>query len=334
MDRKVIIFLLFVGFMTIASFGSIFFYYNSTEGVLMGQTNEYFEAIVQSRANHVQDFLEQEKEKMNILVNNHHFSDLLLISSGRIPGYEGYNFEHFQKVLESFNRGGFYEVFVLDANGSVVATTNPEEEIGEDLSTDLLFLKGKEGTYMRDLYFDEEFNKIGGVVSSPIIMEDEVLGVAAARISPEGLYEILLDRTGLGETGKTYLINGENYIISPLRFGKNVILEQKINTTNVVNCFKAREQAGEHRKKGSIEHIGHGVVDIFLDYRGVEVLGTHVYIFEMDWCLLAEINEREAVGLLRDELIKSALFILIITTIIMGIFIVVSNRFLLGGKKR
>ncbi len=328
MKPKIIIFLLFVGFMIIASFGSIFFYYNSAEGVLIEQTNIYFEAIAQSRANHVRDYLEQEKEKINVLVRDPHFSDLLLALSERTTGHGEYNIEHFQEVIESFKRGEFYEVFVLDINGKMVATTNPEEEIGEDFSTDLFFLEGREKLYMSEVYFEEEFNKIGSVISAPIIVGGEVLGVVAARIEPEDLYKILLDRTGLGETGETYLINKENYMISPSRFfpEKYTFLKQKVDSANSRVCFIRAHEFGEE------EHLGHEEVRVFEGYREVRVLGTHVHIPEMDWCLLAEIDEKEALGSLRNELIKSALFILIITTIIMGIFVVISSRLILRGE--
>ena len=321
---KITIYLLFVGFMIIASFGSIFFYYNSAESVLIEQSNEYLEAIAQSRASHIQDSLKQEKEKIDVLRQDHHFSDLLLVSSERTPGYEGYNFEHFQEVIESFIQGEFYEIFVLDINGKIVATTNLEEEIGEDFSTDPLFLGGKENIYIHELHFDEEFNKIGWAISAPIIVENEVLGVVVARIEPNNLYKILLDRTGLGETGETYLVNKENYMITPSRFfpEKHTFLKQKVDTVNSKNCLSMM-------KAEAAEHIAHGPVSVFMDYREVEVLGTHIYIPEMQWCLLTEIDEKEAIGLLRNELIKSALLILIITTVIMGIFVLISSRLIL-----
>ncbi len=76
----------------------------------------------------------------------------------------------------------------------------------------------------------------------------------------------------------------------------------------------------------TIEHIGHEPVIVFEDYRGKEVLGTHVYLPEMRWCLLAEIDEAEALGELKIQLFKSAIFSLIIM-----IFFIFLAEYLIRG---
>jgi hypothetical protein len=43
------------------------------------------------------------------------------------------------------------------------------------------------------------------------------------------------------------------------------------------------------------------MISIFQDYRGIEVLGTHAYISSMQWGLLAEIDESEALAPLNTD---------------------------------
>jgi signal transduction histidine kinase len=114
------------------------------------------------------------------------------------------------------------------------------------------------------------------------------LGVIIAHLEVEELFKITLDRTGLGETGKIYLVNKEGYMITPLRFKRDTFLKQKVDTVNFRNCLSM----AKHPKM----HIGHKPVDVFPDYRGVNVLGTHEYLPEMQWSLLAEIDEKEALA--------------------------------------
>ena len=76
-------------------------------------------------------------------------------------------------------------------------------------------------------------------------------------------------------------------MVSPSRFTEGVILEQKVDTVNVEKC-----RLHEDRKDVPLEEK----VSIFPDYRGVNVLGTHECICQMQWCLLAEVDEKEALA--------------------------------------
>ena len=61
----------------------------------------------------------------------------------------------------------------------------------------------------------------------PLFSKDEFLGVIIVDLDLEKLFKITQDRTGLGKTGKTYLINKDGYIISPSRFKGDVILNKQ-----------------------------------------------------------------------------------------------------------
>lgn len=330
MKIKIIIYLLFIGFMFIGSFGGIIFYYNTSINVLQEQINEYLGAIAQSRERHVHDFLEQEKENLNVLTRDHHFPDLLLGLTERSPLYRQFNLEHYEEVLENAKRESYYEIFILDNKGMVISSSD-KNNIGLDKSNDDYFLNAKEVSYVKDAHYFEAAGKNSIAVSAPIKHEEtnELLGVIVARIETTFLNNITTDRTGLGETGEIYLINKDIYMITPSRFlpKELTFLKQKVDSVNSRDCFI---HVHEFEEEG---YFRHEETYVFEDYRGVEVLGTHVYIPEMDWCLLVEIDEREAVGVLRDELIKSGLLVLISISILVGIFVVVLNRFLLGTRE-
>jgi len=103
-------------------------------------------------------------------------------------------------------------------------------------------------------------------------------------------------------------------MISPSRFKEDVILKQKVDTINAKNCL-------EHKGR---EHIlGRKKIAVFPDYRGVNVLGTHVYIPEMRWGLLAEISEKEVLAPLgRIRLIFLLILIVVpIVAYLIGVFV-------------
>ena len=212
----------------------------------------------------------------------------------------------------------FYEVFVLDANGKLVGTTNPETKFGTNFSTNHIFLEGKKQAYLMETFFDEEFGHKGIALSAPISGEKEFLGVVVIKLLPESLYEVTSGEAGFEKTEDIYIINNEKFLITPSKFLKGEskgILVQKVDTENAEDCFE----------EGVIGHAERDEPIIsFLDYRGEEVIGTHREILETNWCLLVEVDKEESLIIPLKELIKNqiiaASFIVVILTSI-GFFV-------------
>lgn len=253
--------------------------YNKVDDYLTEQAYYHLETTAQSRANHVNDFLREEKESVEIAATHRELT-----------------VEELKQIVE-INRE-YYEVFVLDKDGRVMRTTNPEEKTGEDFSEDLLFLEGKKGPYIKDFGYDEEFKRYGFGISTP-----HAGGVLVVRMGAEKeMSEIVTDRTGLGETGEVYIVNKSKYLMTPSRFFDNSLLVQEVHTDNSRQCFWDMAKYHDEPLEKVVEHE-HGT-KVFLDYRGEEVLGTFSFIPEMKWCVLAEIDEVEALGKARTRLIK------------------------------
>ncbi len=210
--------------------------------------------VAQSRSNHLDTFLEEQKDKIKIAATHQEFSVQEL------------------RDIVSLNRE-FYEVFVLDSGGKVIVGSD-ESQVGMDKSSNDYFLGGREDAYIKDAYYSETTGKDSIAVSTPF--HD---GVLVARIETTLLNEIVLDRTGLGEAGEIYLVNGDGFMITPSRFIQDTFLTQEVDTVGSDHCFD---------RHSDVEHLG---TFIYSDYRGVSVLGSHLYVEEMNWCLLAEIDE-------------------------------------------
>jgi len=58
------------------------------------------------------------------------------------------------------------------------------------------------------------------------------LGVVVSRTRMSAIDMLLTKDTGLGETGKLYLINRNGYMITPSRFMKDTFLKLKVDTKN------------------------------------------------------------------------------------------------------
>ncbi|MBN2455117.1 MAG: PAS domain S-box protein, partial [Sedimentisphaerales bacterium] len=180
-----------------------------------------------------------------------------------------------------------YEVFVLNTDGKIVASSD-RSKIGLDRASDAYFLGAKSGPYIKDAYYSATTKQESMAVSAPVSdsKTGKFLGVIAARVTLNVLNEITTDTTGLGKTGEIYLVNKYGYMITPSRFIKDTFLKQKVDTQNTRDCFEDIKKFGRkvHEHKASL----------FADSRGVKVLGIHDHISRMQWCLCAEIDEKEA----------------------------------------
>ena len=314
MKIGITIFVMFVGFMVIGSVAAIHSFYLGSEDILKKQVYAHLETTVQSRANHIGNFLEEQREKILLIANIDILEDSLNKANLEFSENDLNNLvEELEEVLE-INEDDFEEIFILNQEGIVVVSTK-SEHIGKRVIGDIEFLINKSGAHISEIHYSDILNKLVIDISAKIISDEtkETMGIVVAVLSSEDLNEVTLDRTGLGQTGEIYLVNKDGYMITPSRFipEKVTFLKQKVDTINSRNCLSM--------KGIGIEHIEHEPIAVFEDYRGVKVLGTHAYFPEMNWCLLAEIDEAEALGELKIQLVKSALMSL--TIMVLFIFL-------------
>ena len=126
--------------------------------------------------------------------------------------------------------------------------------------------------------------------------------------------EIIADKTGLGETGEIYIINKEGYAITPLLFKKDTFLKFKVDSEIARNCLAMLDglKEGEVLMHIKHEHVGHEASFVYADYRGTDVLGSHYLSHEINWCVLAKIDEAEALASSEELLKFSAMRVLIV----------------------
>lgn len=183
----------------------------------------------------------------------------------------------------------FYGVFALGVNGVVVASTD-EALIGLDLAADPLYLEGRNRAYVKNLSYDVIANVKSFVLSAPVIRENEFVGVIAIKMLPDTLMDTVFRENNFSERLVTYVIDKDGYLVTPSKFleGENKgILTQIVDTENTKKCLK---DVRDTVSTGKGHELGKEDPVFFVDYRGIDVIGTHHIIPEMNWCLLAEID--------------------------------------------
>ena len=267
-------------------------YYIARKG-LRDAIRNHLDSVAQSRAAHVETFLAQQKEVIRTAATSVLLRDgLRKLRSG--PGdsasaVRGLN-AHLG-LLFGLDATDVQEVFLLDRDGMVVASTLPER-IGLDKSMDAYFVGAQRGAFIKDAYLSGTTGESVRAMSAPLFERPtgEFLGVLVGRCNMAALNAITTDRTGLGEAGETYLINKYGFMITPSRFRGDTSLKLKVDTANGRACL-ADMQA---MRRGEIGKEHAHVSSIFPNYRGVRALGTHAHVHGMEWGLLAEIEADQA----------------------------------------
>ncbi|MBA7540123.1 hypothetical protein ES705_32417 [subsurface metagenome] len=280
-----------------------------SENIVKQEIYNQLESTAQSRANHIESFLELEKTTVQQLSQSIVIQKLLLTAKNDEEYAKAFN--DVEKRLKSRVEIGkhTYGVFVLDKKGVIIAS-DEEADIGKDKSNDPYFLGGRQGVFAKDVYTSGTEGIDSLAFSAPIVDDNnEFLGVVVMAVFVEALDEITADTTGLGETEEIYIVNRDGYMITPSRFVTDTLLKQKVDTENTRKCFADLERFGAR------EHEPEAIS--FKSYRGTDVIGVHVPVPEMEWCLLAEMSEEEAFAPLA-KLTKTMLSLLALLSILIS----------------
>jgi len=241
-------------------------------GIIKEQIGSHLETIAQSRAHHIETVLAGYKQDTEMLATGIPFGNVVDKSKNYTESIEMANLR-INDTMQS--REDVSRIRVLDESGIVIASSHAD--VGYDESMSEIFLKGKEGTYIGDIHTSRFTGKDVLSAASPILVNGKFSGVVIINFDVNKILEITTDGTGLGETGETYILDRDGYMITPPRFIADTLPKYDVDP----ECFVG---TGNHKTAAAL----------YKDYRGVEVLGTHASIPAMNWCLVAEIDEKEA----------------------------------------
>ena len=227
----------------------------------------------------------------------------------------GYAESHaaFHPATREFLRAfGYYDIFLIEPDtGHIVYSVFKELDYATSLETGpyadtnfaRAFRQAKESgeTILLDYEpYVPSYNSPASFIATPIKDGGRLLGVLIFQMPVDEINSIMMERTGLGETGETYLLGTDKKMRSQSRFTEeNTILAKEIDT----DAFRAIAGGDS----------GFSKID---DYRGVPVLSSYspLEIDDLNWGIVADIDVAEgtaAVGALtRRSIILSTLCVI------------------------
>ena len=226
-----------------------------------------------------------------------------------------------------------YDVFIMCAkHGHVMYTATKEPDLGENLKTGKIRDSGlaeawrtavnDRESHMTDMAPYAPSNGSPAMfMATPIIEGGVVEAVVAVQINPKTINDIMQDRTGMGQSGETYLIGQDKLMRS----------DSFLDPTNhsLEASFKNPATGSVNTDAATASLSGQTDTKIITDYNGNHVMSSYKpFIFlDLKWGMIAEIDESEvfaAANDLRDNtMVMGAVFIamIIAIAILLGNFI-------------
>jgi len=247
-------------------------------------------------------------------------------------------------VLRSYlERFGYYDIFLVDdKSGEVVYSVFKELDFATSLKTGPYantnfaeaFLKASKSSDKNQVVFSDlkryapSYEAPAGFIASPIFDGEEKIGVLVFQFPLDALNAIMMERSGLGQTGETYLI-GEDKLMrsdSYLDPENHSVIASFLNPSKGIVDTSASSQA----------LAGNTGVDSIIDYNGNPVLSafTQLKLGDVTWGLLSEIDEAEAFASVTQ--LRNFVLIVIGFTIVgvIGLALIVTRSIIvpLGGE--
>lgn len=169
-------------------------------------------------------------------------------------------------------------ISVWDVHGNCIASTN-RGLIGMRLPMEDMQKVYENGTYFRGLVKDPMTGKISLIHFEEIRNWESgnIVGAISLNIRGKILDDIVGAREGLGVSGETYLMDNKHRMITQSRFMKDTVLKTRVETQGARACFTGQKAPA-----------------LYKNYRDQEVVGVYKYLSDENWCLMAEIDAKEA----------------------------------------
>lgn len=247
------------------------------------QVINQLESVVELKHDQINRWLDANALVLDSFLSDlHHRSELLAFAAAPDDAEQSAINQELRNLSElhaTANGGYFHKFFLYNRAGKVVAASDPAD-LGKVVVNQPYFTSSLGQSFVQPPYYAVDNDTLSMIITRPLRdSQGQTAGILAGQVNLEALGQIMLERTGLGVSGETYLVSRENnYLLTPSRF-EGYPLNRAYHSVGI-----DRGLAG-----------GQGAA-IYPDYRtpGVPVIGAYRWIPALNAALLAEIDEDEA----------------------------------------
>jgi methyl-accepting chemotaxis protein len=242
-----------------------------------------------------------------------------------VPTLEGRDNDYFTSYIEEY---GYYDLFLIHPEGLIFYSVAKEKDYKSNIISGE-YADSSLGEAVRKAVDSQDFGfgdfkpyapsngEPASFIAQPILSKGKVELLVALQMPLDRVNEIMQERTGMGETGESYLVGPGQLMRS------DSFLDPENHS---VQASFARPQTGKVDTEASRSALaGNTDAKIIIDYNGNPVLSayTAVEVYDTKWALMSEIDEAEV----RAPINTLTLFILISALVMILIAVVAAVFF-------
>jgi PAS domain S-box-containing protein len=168
------------------------------------------------------------------------------------------------------------ELLILDLNGIVALSTDKAHE-GQNQVDTPYFMEGK-SKLTQTIYTSPLTHRPTVTIATPLFDQDKRrIGVLASHLNLARVDRLILERTGLGETGETYLVNTAHVFVTAEGLTSSQDVQDRVHSEGIDAALSGADGFG-----------------LYLNYAGVPVIGVYHWVDDREVALLAEMSQEEA----------------------------------------
>ncbi len=258
-------------------------------------------AIRDLKVKRVNDWLNEREGDLHTISNNHFLFKVKDITENKINQTQTQLIkDDIRNVLLHYlvHYPAYIEFHILNPkNGKILISTKEYLE-GENRSNEGYYFQTMENNSLTivDIHYSNLLNDYTLSYAIPLINNaDELIGLLIANVDlKNSLFEQLLDRVGLGETGETLIVNSDVFALNQLRWYDKDPLTLQISAEPAVKASQGKTGITETQ-----------------DYRGEDILAAYTYIPKTKWGFVCKQDLIELREPIRDMILNFTLIFII-----------------------
>jgi signal transduction histidine kinase len=327
-SEKLIFYFVSLGVVVIIIIGTLSYHF--AKKALLSRTFDQLISLRLEKKNRIEQFFLDRERDINLLSKSDEIKRMIgglnsQLKTGEEGGMVNYN-SYLSKYIRAY---GYYqriyvakpagEVMSIDATpAGLMINTASATPADKEIDNFCREIEATGNTITRDLTKSKLLIYIGTPVPDEA---NRMAGTLILEIPISAINKIMFgftENNGLGNSGETYLVGSDYLMRSNSRFKEDAVLNLKVDTEAVKRAFQGESGLG-----------------IVRDYRNISCLSSFssVNIGDLNWVILAEIDEQEAmvpVYTIRNSIL---LMSVIIAASVFIVALVVSNRITKPIKK-
>jgi len=243
------------------------------------QVTDWLEASVVLKETQISQWQNSLENELSLLVNRQDIAPRLrtILQSKTYPETTRLRLhQDFQQVIDLTQH--FKQIALLNLEGTVMASSDVTQE-GNNYEQHAYFRQALISSFFQPPRYFPSFDETLVVVARPVLHPNgHILGILVGFADLQHLNEVMLERTGFGETGETYLVNLKHQLLTESRFPDYPRKTTLIQTEGATFALRDR-----------INGAG-----FYNNYQDIPVVGVYHWLPNLHVALLAEQSQAEA----------------------------------------